>query len=258
MHILSRALRAGALAGLGLLSLGGHAATVTLAKGGFTLTYDCTNRTATRYEYVLTKDTGTVARPSSFYLDPDLPSGCGGQYSTGSYSSVVSGWDRGHLVTSNHMDYSSTYIKRANYMTNIVPQVAKFNQGIWVEAENVAECYRDLATVYVYGGVVYNDTSNDYFLSSHGIRTPDYFWKTLITTNTSTGATQAISWYIPNSANLGSLNSYIVSIAELESLIGASNVGISASAAVKAQKPSTTWATPSGCDLSLLPQPRLD
>ncbi|MBL8275425.1 MAG: DNA/RNA non-specific endonuclease [Pelomonas sp.] len=233
-----------------VLGLNAQGAVVTLDKGGFKLTYDCTNRAATRYEYTLTKDTGSAARPSSFYLDPDLPSGCLGQLSTASYASVVSGWDRGHLVTSNHMDASTTYIKRANYMSNIVPQVSSFNQGIWVEAENVAECYRDLATVYVYGGLVYNDTSNDYFVSSHGIKTPDYFWKTVITTDATSGATKAISWYIPNKAGLSSLNSYIVSISELETKIGAANVGITATATVKAMKPTTTWATPSGCNLS--------
>lgn len=233
-----------------VLGLNAQAQVVTLAKGGFTLTYDCTNRTALRYEYVLNADTGSAARPSSFYLDPDLPAGCNGQYSTASYASVAAGWDRGHLVTSNHMDYSTTYIKRANYMSNIVPQASSFNQGIWVQAENVAECYRDLATVYVYGGVVYNDPSNDYFLSSHGIKTPDFFWKTIVTTDTTTGNTKAISWYIPNSANLGTLDSYIVSINQLETLIGAANVGITATSTVKAMKPATTWPTPSGCNLS--------
>lgn len=223
---------------------------VTLAKGGFTLTYDCDNRVATRYEYVLTSDTGSAARPSSYYLDPDLPIGCNGQFTTSSYASVVTGWDRGHLVTSNHMDYSATYIKRANYMSNVLPQVATFNQGIWVKSENIAECYRDLATVHVYGGVVFNDTSNDYFTSSHGVRTPDWWWKTIVTTDTNTGATKAISWYIPNSGSLGTLDSYIVSILELETLVGADDIDISATPAVKAMKPSTTWALPSGCDLS--------
>lgn len=223
---------------------------VTLDKGGFKLTYDCSNRTALRYEYTLSTDTGSAARPSSFYTDPDLPSGCLQQTTTASYASVKTGYDRGHLVTSNHMDASSTYIKRANYMTNIVPQISSFNQGIWVQAENVAECYRDIAPVTVYGGVTYGDTSNDYFLSSHGIRTPEYFWKTIITTDPSTGATKAISWYIPNREGLSTLNSYIVSIAQLETILGASRVGITATAAVKAQKPTTTWALPSGCDLS--------
>ncbi|AEL06778.1 DNA/RNA non-specific endonuclease [Xanthomonas campestris pv. raphani] len=229
-------------------SAGAQAQVVTLNKGGFLLRYDCTNRTALRYEYTLTADTGSAARPSSFFLDTDLPSGCAGQTTTNSYASVRSGYDRGHLVTSNHMDYNASYIRRANFMSNIVPQVAGFNQGIWVRAENVAECYRDIASVQVYGGVIYSDTSNDYFLTSHGIRTPDFFWKTIITANPG-GGTRAISWLIPNSATLGSLDSYIVSIDELEDLYGASEIGISAPAAVKAMLPATTWPQPSNCDL---------
>ncbi|MCS3747160.1 endonuclease G [Xanthomonas arboricola] len=123
-------------------SAAAQAQVVTLNKGGYTLSYDCTNRTALRYEYVLQADTGSAARPSSFNLDTELPSGCAGQTSSASYASVRSGYDRGHLVTSNHMDYNTTYIRRANLMSNIVPQVASFNQGIWVRAEEVAECYR--------------------------------------------------------------------------------------------------------------------
>lgn len=225
-----------------------QAEVLTLNYGGFTLKYDCSNRAALRYEYNLSYDNGNAARPSSFYLDPNMPSGCNQQYTTNSYASVVAGYDRGHLVTSNHMDTSSTYIKRANYMNNIVPQVASFNQGIWVKAEEVAECYRDIKPLTVYGGVVYNNAGNDYFLYTHGIRTPDYFWKTIITTDTA-GNPKAISWYIPNQEGLLGLDSYIVSIKQLESLIGVANVGISASDAVKNQKPSSTWPKPSGCNL---------
>lgn len=42
----------------------------------------------------------------------------------------------------------------------------------------------------------------------------------------------------------------LVSISELESLVGADEVNISATPAVKAMKPSSTWALPSGCELS--------
>lgn len=44
-----------------------QAQVVTLNKGGFVLTYDCSIHSATRYEYTLTADTGSAARPSSFY-----------------------------------------------------------------------------------------------------------------------------------------------------------------------------------------------
>lgn len=47
-------------------SAGAQAQVVTLNKGGFLLRYDCTNRTALRYEYTLTADTGRPrVRPAS-------------------------------------------------------------------------------------------------------------------------------------------------------------------------------------------------
>ncbi len=226
-----------------------HAETVTLDKGGFVLTYHCSIHGATRYEYTLLADTGTAKRPSSFYKDTDLPTGCLGQNSTASYASIHAGYDRGHLVTSNHMDYDTTYIGRANFMTNIVPQVSSFNQGIWVKAETVAECYRDIAPVDVYGGVVYGDAANDYFLASHGIPTPEFFWKTIITRDPQTGTAKAISWIIPHEANVGSLDNYLVTIADLEELLGASYVAINAPASLKNMVPATTWPQPAGCDL---------
>ncbi len=224
------------------------AAVIALDRAGYALSYDCTNRTALRYEYTLQKDTGTAARPADYFLDPDLPRGCETQFTTSSYSRIEAGWDRGHLVTSNHMDANSGLIMRANYMSNIVPQASTFNQGIWLDAENIAECYRDIAPVRVVGGVVYDDESNDYFLSSHGIRTPDYFWKTVLTTDPTSGEMKAISWYIPNSNFVSDLDSYIVSIKELEELVGSAMVGIRVSEKVRTMKPLQSWRLPSQCN----------
>jgi endonuclease G len=217
--------------------------------GGYQLTYDCTTHTALQYSYTLGFDDGTVARPSSFRLDPTLPAGCGQQSSANSYAAAIyPGYDRGHLVSSNHMDYNADYILRANYMTNIVPQVATFNRNVWLDAENVAECYRDIAPVQVYGGVVYSDESNDWYLASHGIRTPEFFWKAILTTDPATGAAKAIAWYIPNVEGLTALDPYLVSITELERLVGTALVGITAPPAVKAMKPATSWPLPAGCN----------
>jgi len=146
------------------------------------------------------------------------------------------------------MDANSVLMKRANYMSNIVPQASTFNQGIWLDAENIAECYRDIAPVRVVGGVVYDDEANDYFLSSHGIRTPDYFWKTILTTDRASGETKTISWYIPNSNFVSDLDSYIVSIRELEELVGISRVGINATERVRTMKPFQSWRLPSQCN----------
>jgi endonuclease G, mitochondrial len=223
---------------------------VTLSHSAFSLLYDCDAHTALRYGYTLTADTGIAARPNTFTLDdPALPAGCGQQTSAGSYASVVPGWDRGHLVPANHMDGSDALIAETFNMTNIVPQRSAFNQGIWADAETIAECYRDLAPVQVAGGVVYDDTANDLFLASHGIRTPDWFWMTLVTTEPGTGATRVIAWLIPNAAGLGALNDYIVSVNTLEGRVGANRVGLDGLAGeLKALKPAVSWALPAGCN----------
>ena len=127
---------------------------ITLDHGGFVLRYDCTLRTALRFEYALERDTGNLPRPITYSADPALPSLCGGQSNTASYASVHAGYDRGHLVPVNAMDDNPQYLQSANFMSNIVPQVSSLNQGLWEATDNVAECYRDVAPLRVYGGVV--------------------------------------------------------------------------------------------------------
>ena len=117
-------------------------------------------------------------------------------------------------------------------------------QSIALAAENVAECYRDLTPVRVGGGVVYSDSANDYFLTRHGIPAPEYSWKVILT------ADKAIAWYIPNRSDLASLESYLVSITELEVKLGVAMVGIDAPQSLKASRAPTTWALPAGCSLS--------
>lgn len=208
--------------------------------------YDCDLKSAIRFEYKLDRDTGNFSRPNAFNLDPNLSKNCGQQLTTNSYASVVSGWDRGHLVASNHMDYDAAYLLSANYMTNIVPQLAIFNQGLWKETENITECYRDLATIQVIGGVIYSDSSNDFFLASHDIKTPDFFWKILITTNSSNQA-ETISWLFPNQNGLINLNFYIVSIDELERRVGSDLIGLDLATAIKQQRASKSWELPKNC-----------
>lgn len=219
---------------------------LSLDYSGFKLLYDCDLKSAIRFEYKLDRDTGNFSRPSTFTLDPSLSSNCSQQLTTNSYASVVSGWDRGHLVASNHMDYDVAYLLSANYMTNIVPQLASFNQGLWKETENITECFRDLAPIQVIGGVIYSEASNDFFLASHGIKSPDYFWKTLITTSLN-NQIETISWLFPNQNGLTNLNSFIVSIDELENKVGADLIGLDVESAIKIQKASKSWELPKNC-----------
>ena len=165
---------------------------------GFRIWHDCALGGPLAAQYEIGFDTGTLDRDHAFFLDPDLPAGCAQQTSTDPYAAPpwALSYDRGHLVPANHLDDRQVAVSGSNVMTNIMPQESGFNQyGAWRETERRIECWRDRNPVSIWIGVLWGeDANNDYFLSSHGILTPDAFVKLVI--NKDTGS--AIAWYLEN------------------------------------------------------------
>jgi endonuclease G, mitochondrial len=211
---------------------------------GFTVWVDCLNRGAVKFQYTLQADIADYPRSSSFYIDKSVPRECQ-QLSTSAYGL---GYDRGHLVAANHMDFSATAVKQSNIMVNVLPQTVALNRGAWERTEIISDCYRDIEPLLIIGGVIWGDyLGDDYFLESHGVATPDAFWKVIIR---GSGADQrAIAWIVPNSdgANSAALDQYIVSVEELEMATGEV---IPVADYVKYERPSQSWMIPYGCNRS--------
>jgi endonuclease G len=212
---------------------------------GFTLWLDCSKRGLVKYRFNVQRDTGNAKRNNDFYLDPNVPPECQ-QKSTKAYGR---GYDRGHSgPNANALDYSELAIKQTNYMTNILPQVSQMNRGAMYFSEILVECHRDLSDLLIIGGVIWGDNPNDdYFLESHGVRTPDAFWKVVIR---GTGEDErAIAWIFPNSAEatLKNADKYLVSIDEIERITGER---IPVADYAKHDKPAVSWAMPIGCNKS--------
>lgn len=209
---------------------------------GFSLWIDCAERAPVRFMYNVQHDTGNVKRKDDFSLDPDFPAECQ-QSSAAAYGA---GYDRGHQVPANHMDYSELSITQTNYMTNILPQAKNMNRGAWYQTELITECYRDIDELLIVGGVIWgNNTENDLFVRSHGVRTPDAFWKVIIR-----GVGQderAIAWIVPNdqSAVINNLDKYLVSVDDIER---ATNETIPVADYAKHDKPAQSWLIPQGCN----------
>ncbi|MGZ8212873.1 MAG: DNA/RNA non-specific endonuclease [Methylosarcina sp.] len=209
---------------------------------GFTVWLDCAKRGAVKFQYNAQHDAGAEPRAKSFKLDPNVPKECQ-QTSTKGYGN---GYDRGHQVPANHLDASPIAIKQSNFMTNILPQVSNMNRGAWLLTEEIIECYRDIDELLVIGGVIWgDDPSDDYFLESHGVATPDAFWKVIVR-----GVGQderAIAWIVPNSpeATKRNLDRYLVTVDEIEQLTGEK---IPVADYAMHDKPATSWMIPAGCD----------
>lgn len=139
---------------------------------GFTVWLDCSQRGATKFQYVAQRDNGNFKRYDKFFLDPNVPAEC--QQKTAKAYGMK--YDRGHQVPENHLDASEAAIKATNTMTNILPQAANMNRGTWLQTEEIVECYRDIDELLVIGGVIWgNNPADDYFVESHGVKTPDVF-----------------------------------------------------------------------------------
>lgn len=229
-----------------LFALGSAAADegriITRKFDGFEVVIDCQRKGAVFFQYTLERDYGSEKRLDNFSLDPEVPADCQ-QTSSDTYKSRVYRYDRGHMVPANHLDHSAVAIAQSNMMTNILPQAANMNRGAWYETEKIAECYRDRGTIMVFGGVIWGDSpQDDFFLQSHGVATPDAFWKVLLQNG------RVIGWLVPNSeeAVAKKLDSYLIGLPELSEIIG---IKFPLPEAILGQRPTVSWPIPSGCNL---------
>ncbi len=230
-----------------ILSLTGHATAQIIQKDytGFTVWVDCAKRGPIMFHYMATTDGGSLARKGNYYLDPNTSPDCQSTENDPFQGWVPAGepaYDVGHQVPANHLDHDAVAIKEANYWTNLLPQTLSMNRGAWVQTEHLIECIRDQVDLEIWGGTIWgNDTSNDHFVQSHGMETPDEFWKVVIRQDNK----EANAWIIPNGRAPGSdLDSFLVSVAHVEGITGRVF-----DAANKTVTPSKSWSRPEGCDI---------
>jgi endonuclease G len=130
-----------------------------------------------------------------------------------------SGYDRGHLAP--NYGIVTRYGREAQletfYMSNIVPQKAGLNRGIWRELEmKVAGDWANrLGEVWVITGTVYDHLEEE--LQS-GVEIPDAFYKIVIDEHN--GNLRVCSFLIPESATNQSYERFLTSIDRIEELTG--------------------------------------
>ncbi|MEM9363991.1 MAG: DNA/RNA non-specific endonuclease [Bacteroidota bacterium] len=124
-----------------------------------------------------------------------------------------SGYDRGHLVPAGDRRFSEQAYNETFYTSNISPQDRDFNAGIWNRLEQKVRywCKRYGDLVVITGGVL---ESNLEEIGEEDVDVPNAFFK-VIYRETENG-TEIISFLIPNRESNLSLQSFIVSLDELE------------------------------------------
>jgi endonuclease G len=130
-----------------------------------------------------------------------------------------SGYDRGHLAPAGDMAFSSTAMSESFYMSNMSPQHPSFNRGIWKELESLTRAWAsEYSTLYIATGAIL--TPNLRTIGSNQVSIPSYYYKAILDYDETSGDYRGIAFILPNQKGNRSLQSYVVSIDNLESRTG--------------------------------------
>ncbi|HET9983114.1 MAG TPA: DNA/RNA non-specific endonuclease [Longimicrobiales bacterium] len=142
----------------------------------YTISYNASRGTPNWVSYELdARQFGGEDRCNCFTADPLLPAAK--QIFTSDYTN--GGYDRGHMArsadrTAANVDNATTF-----YLTNIVPQAADLNQGVWAQFENaLGDSAQAGRAVYIVTGPLYSRSHGLTFLKGEGkVAIPDSTWK---------------------------------------------------------------------------------
>lgn len=144
-----------------------------------------------------------------FRKDPDLPK------SPTDEKYRLSGFDAGHFVPAEDMSFDSKAIKSTFVTSNCAPQFKSFNRGVWKRLEAQIQFWGNSGKrLVILTGGVYRENMR----TINGIGLADAFYKVVYFIDEDL----TICYYIPqfpDKVNNENLNTFIVSIAELEKRI---------------------------------------
>ena len=180
----------------------------------YTLSYSEEYEQAEWVAYELTKEkvSGRFNRKDEFREDPKVKTGSA---SLADYKG--SGYDRGHLAPAGDMKFSRQAMSESFYMSNMSPQNASFNRGIWRELEEqVRNWAYENNHIYVITGGILNSCSN--YIGENQVGIPEYYYKIILDYNEPD--IKAIALVLPNKKGDKDLSSYIKSIDYIEDITG--------------------------------------
>ena len=163
--------------------------------------------------YELTKQevlTKVARRKDNFRKDPLVKTG-----SAFLADYKGSGYDRGHLAPAADMAWSETAMSESFYLSNISPQDAGLNRGMWAQLEK--HC-RNWAVandkVHIITGPLIRP--NYATIGSNKVTVPQWYYKICVSVKNK----KAIAFLIPNRKPQRGLEGFIVTVDKLEEVTG--------------------------------------
>ncbi len=186
-----------------------------IAHTGYTLSYNEEYELPSYVAYELTRDEvlGGGEREDSFREDPDVRTGSA---TLADYRG--SGYDRGHMAPAADFKWSEEAMSDTFYLSNMCPQEPSFNRGIWADLEAVVRTMAyENESVYVVTGPVLTDGPYE-AIGRSGVAVPKQFYKVVL--DYTNPDVKAIGFVLPNEGSEKSLQSFAMTVDEVEAITG--------------------------------------
>jgi endonuclease G len=176
----------------------------------YALDYNVHHKQANWVYHRLTGSEGRVSRSNNFRADPLL-----GALSATPADYARSGYDRGHLCPAADMAFDKTAMSETFYMSNISPQLAAFNRGIWKKIEeSVRQRLQDGDTLHVVTGPLFRDNKGS--IGASRVTVPGAFYKICY----SPARRQMIAYVVPNERSEQPVEHHVVPVDSVEKWTG--------------------------------------
>lgn len=182
---------------------------------GFALKYNEEHEQADWVAYQLTREEvdGRYKRTDNFRKDSSVKTGSA---SLDDYRG--SGYDRGHLMPAGDAKWSKQAMSDTFYLSNMSPQRAGFNRGIW---NNLEEKVRDWAVendeIYIVVGPVLNQPPIEK-IGKSGVSVPSAYYKVIL--DYKEPGLKAIAFVMPHEGSKDALGTFAVSVDKAEEITG--------------------------------------
>lgn len=186
-----------------------------IAHTGFTVSYneDWLISNWVAYKMNAQRLETNVERHDNYIPDPAVK----GHSAENSDYKGIQPYSRGHLVPSRDMRWSVESEQECSYLSNIAPQDADLNSGLWNRIEEyVRNNVKNWGTVYICTGPIVEPGYTT--VGANHVVVPQKFFKVLLRHNRDHWA--AIGFVVNNEACSGNMFNYAVSVDDVEALTG--------------------------------------
>lgn len=187
---------------------------ILLSRKRYTALYNVTNKIPDWVAWQLKPEhsEGSYKRLGVYFEDNSVPSP---RAKDDDYKSSI--WTHGHMCPAGDNKWDSIAMRESNLLTNICPQHASLNSGLWNKIEQDcriwAKQYGDLYIVC--GPVLYNKEHET--IGDNKVVVPEAFFKVILCLQ---GTPKAIGFIIKNNEGKKKMDQYVNTVDEVERITG--------------------------------------